>query len=324
MSYTDEELQQIRSGLLSLRQISQDDAVRIRTIFSERQYPPTLLPFAYLLQANPELFEKLSRDELVQRFSSLAFFPETYPLFYEHDVVPVLESRLGNRGTTVIVKHPIKTVVIKPYQSNREPVIARIAAEEGVGPQQFGSLDGYITEAYVDGVPFCRLKADAPVYEIGRRIGEIFTKLHRRGVYYNDTTLDNDMGGSHIIVPAQGQAMLIDFGVALQTGNHHAWGDEEVIDFLRTMPLFGATVGYVGALSAKDIKGFADAGRRDLETMTRDNVLDRDIQFIQEGLSIIAMRLGGRFANQVMAGFESSYKREPYAGFRLGRMNGQE
>ena len=58
--------------------------------------------------------------------------------------------------------------------------------------------------------------------------------------------------------------------------------------------------------------------------MTRDNVLDRDIQFIQEGLSIMAMKLGNRFANQIMAGFESSYKREPYNEFRLGRMNGGE
>ena len=102
----------------------------------------------------------------------------------------------------------------------------------GIGPKQYVSLDGFLTEQFVEGELFSRLRGDRTssdnIYNIGRRMGEILSRLHSRDIYYNDTILTDDLGRSHVIVPEASPAFLFDYGVALRLNGHPNFTDEEV------------------------------------------------------------------------------------------------
>ena len=80
------------------------------------------------------------------------------------------------------------------------------------------------------------------MYQLGRRMGEILSKLHSRDILYNDVTWTDDMGKSHLIIPETTPAILIDYGVALRLNNHPNLTDEEVFNYARTLPGVNFTV----------------------------------------------------------------------------------
>ena len=72
------------------------------------------------------------------------------------------------------------------------------------------------------------------MHAIGRRVGDIFSKLHDRDIFYNDIIVDG-FGECHFIVPTEGEAVIIDYGVSVDMSAYPELDDEGVYNFYRTM-----------------------------------------------------------------------------------------
>ena len=141
-------------------------------------------------------------------------------------------------------------IVIKPVQSAREDVIARLAGEGFIGPSQFPSLEGFLSEEWVAGRFFTVLTEEAvceeAMYAIGERLGSMLAELHARQIYYNDATVSDPDGRSHLIIEdkanfgggAVPNCRLIDFGVSVLLDNFLDLEPEEVYNLVRTTPEF--------------------------------------------------------------------------------------
>src|SRR3989338_8404168 len=191
--YTKEELREVQDTLAGKRRLSNQEIELLRNEFGDKQIPNYMYPFVGIFATNPDLYRKISEDERVQKYSLFGFFPETFDLVYGSEVSPEISFDSGNRGLVGIIKHPTKKVIIKPTQNSREQEVAQIADELGVGPKQYTSLDGFLTEEFIEGGLFSKLRDDRTsndnMYNIGRRMGDILSRLHSRDVYYNDTIL---------------------------------------------------------------------------------------------------------------------------------------
>jgi len=309
--YTEEELKAVRDTLTGKRRLSNREIETLRTEFKDKQLLPYIFPFIELFATNPELYRKISADERVEKYSLFSFFPETFELVYGSEVSPEISFDGGNRGLIGIIKHPTKSVVVKPTQNSREQEVAQIADELGIGPKQYVSLDGFLTEQFVEGKPFSRLDGDRTsadrIYSLGRRIGEILLKLHSRDIYYNDTILTDDFGRSHVIVPETAPAVLLDYGVALRLDRHPNLTDEEVFNFARTLPMVTMLLGTRPL--KEEVQSLVQQYRPKLQTATREQILARDIGFINEGLTFAVYRLGNHIVQPFLRGFNETYKR---------------
>ena len=308
--YSEHELGEIQDMISGKRQLSDSEKETIRN--NVRAHPGRhMLPFLGLYLTNPELYKKLSGDSLVSEYSLFGFFPEAFGLVYGSEVLPETFVDGGNRGLVAIIKHPMKNIVIKPVQSSREQEIARASDELGVGPRQLPILDHYITEEFVEGEHFSRLRgeraSEEEMYKIGKRVGEILTKLHSKGIYYNDTILSDDMGRSHVIVPENTPAILFDYGVALNVNKHPDFSDEEVFDFARTIP--GVNIFSGDSPNKEQIEMLVNDFRPKIKELTKEHILDRDFHFIHEGIWFARSRIGDSMAQPFLRGFNESYKR---------------
>ena len=248
-------------------------------------------------------------------------------------------------------------LVVKPLQSRREGEIAQLAGAAQVGPTQYPSLAGFITEEFIPGVFFTDLAAkqiadagngngnstadaDAIMYRIGRNLGGMLARLHRQQIYYNDATLSDPAGRSHLIVPpdwaanAGGNApggnvgsdrsnrsqsdagnaanynaeygcRLIDFGVSLRLDNHPRLEPEEVYNFVRTLPEFRLFSGM--GLGGPELGRFLEQYRQRLAGVSKEAILNRDLRFVDEGLRLAARRLGDSIQAPFRAGFGEAY-----------------
>ena len=178
--YTGEELREVRDTLAGKRRLSNQEIELLRNEFRDKQIPNYMYPFVGIFATNPDLYRKISEEERVQKYSFFGFFPETFDLVYGSEVSPEISFDGGNRGLVVIIKHPTKKVVVKPTQNSREQEVAQIADELEIGPKQYTSIDGFLTEQFVEGELFSRLRGDRTsadkVYHLGRRMGEILSK----------------------------------------------------------------------------------------------------------------------------------------------------
>ena len=209
-----------------------------------------------------------------------------------------------------IIKHPTKKVVVKPTQNSREREVAQITGELGIGPKQYTSIDGFLTEQFVEGELFSRLRGDRTsadkVYPLGRRMGEILSKLHSREIYYNDTILTDDFGRSHVIVPETSPPILIDYGVALNLDRHPNFTDEEVYNFARTLPMVRMFLEMPP--SKERVQSLVQEFRPKLQIAPKEQIIARDIDFINEGLAFATYRLGNHIVKPFLKGFNESYK----------------
>ncbi|MDP3728728.1 MAG: hypothetical protein Q8R18_04720 [bacterium] len=301
--YTEEEVKFIREAFIQ-KDISQED---ITSFLSLGEVPKYLLSFLPLFSHHRDLFEKIRADEKVQRYSFLGFFPESFPLVYENETLPELSFTRGNRGFVYLFSHPTKKFVIKPFQSKRERNIAVIAERLGVGPKQYNSLEGFLTEELVDGNLFSQLKEEKTspeqMYSLGRRVGEILFSLHKEGIFYNDTILSDDYGRSHVLVPEQSPAKLFDYGVAVQIGKDKIWNDDEVYDYARTLPMINAF--FSG--SVEERKHLIEQFRPEVEFLSAEDILRRDISFIFEGLHFAEYRFCRLISEPFLKGFKEVY-----------------
>ena len=309
--YTEEELREVRDALAGKRKLSNQEIEILRNEFWNKQIPKYMYPFVGIFATNPDLHRKISGDERVQKYYIFGFFPETFNLVYGSEVSPEISFDGGNRGLVGIIKHPTKKVVVKPTQNSREQEIAQIADELGIGPKQYVSIDGFLTEQFVEGELFSRLRVDRAsadnVFCLGRRMGEILSKLHSREIYYNDTILTDDLGRSHVIVPEKSPAVLFDYGVALRLDKHPNLTDEEVYNFARTLPMVGMFFGMQPP--QEQIQALVRQHRSPLQTATKEQIMARDIDFINEGLTFAPYRLGNHIVESFLRGFKETYKR---------------
>ena len=270
-----------------------------------------LYPFIGLSATNPELFTELKIDEKAKKYSAYGFFPETFDLVYNNTTEPeILMKMNGNRGLVIMMMHPEKNLIIKPTQNSKEPKTAQISGELQIGPEQFKTLDHFLTENYIFGTFFPSLdenqRTDENMQEIGRRTGEILTFLHSKNIFYNDTILTDDFGRSHLIVPETSPAVLIDYGVSINLDNHPNLSDEEVFNYARTLPINNLILEMNP--SKQQINNIIQIYHKQIQNMTKEKVMARDVGMVYEGLGFAKYRLGSEIAEPFTAGFKETYQ----------------
>ena len=267
-------------------------------------------PFWKLVDLEPELFGRLAEDRWVEALSQYAFFPAVLGWRDEGRGIPLLEITGRTRGPAAILRSANESIVVKPFQNSREDEIARIAADVNVGPEQFLSLPGYLTERFAEGEFFTDLPPERrdpdTMRAVGLSLGGMLRRLHEAGVYYNDATLADPEGRSHLIVDEDGRCTLIDFGVSLLVTHHPEYSREEVRNFVRTLPMYRVMAGMADSRAEMD-HFLAQYARRTAEA-TPGDIMARDLKFAQQGLSIAARSMGDAIIDPIRDGFLEAYR----------------
>ncbi len=275
------------------------------------QCPESLWPLWPVAQTDPALWDLLLSDDLIERFSVYGLFPATYPLVYgPSGSQTTVEYDGRTRGRVAIIKSGSTGIVIKPCQASREAHIANIAGELGVGPAQLPGIDGFITEEFVQGQFLTDLTeeqvADDRMRAIGAGLALALSGLHAAGVCYNDATISDPEGRSHIIVRPDGSIRLIDFGVALLLDNHPAdLSFEDAWNAARTDPMFRLFRQMTGGSDEALARFVADYGGR-LAGQSVEEIQSRDWRIAEEGATIIAARFGPTAADALREGIASA------------------
>ena len=302
--YSEAELTAIR------RAISPPPPAAPVDVLGRADWPQYVKPFWKLADLERDLFRRLAEDPWVEALSLYAFFPPVLAQRLEDGPIPAVEYTGRTRGRVAIVRLQRETVVIKPYQSAREGEAAAIAGDLHVGPRQLPSLPGYLTEQFAEGDFFTDLSPERrgadEMQAIGHTLGAMFRRLHDAGIYYNDASLSDPEGRSHLIVDRDGGCLLIDFGVSLLLDRHPDYTREEVHNFVRTLPMYRVFAGM--AEDRDEMTGFLDDFRGRMAQATREEILGRDLQFVQQGLSIAARRMGEGIIAPIRTGFLENYR----------------
>ncbi len=272
--------------------------------------PPWMRPFWKLVDLEPDLFRRLAGDPWVHALSQYAFFPEVVDWRRQGRSVPGLRTTGRTRGPVAVLRSGDAHLAIKPFQYSREDEIARIAASRNVGPEQFPSLPGYLTEQFVEGTFFTDLPLErrdpGTMRAVGLQLGGMLRRLHEAGVYYNDATLSDPEGRSHLIVDGDGHCTLIDFGVSLLLDRHPDYTREEVHNFVRTLPMYRIFAGM--ADSAAEMDDFLRSYTQSMAKSSPGEILSRDLHFAQQGLSSAARRMGRHIIAPLREGFLEAYR----------------
>ena len=272
--------------------------------------PEWMLAFWKLADLAPELYWRLAADPWVEALSRCAFFPVALGWREQGRPIPELRMTGRTRGPVAVLRSGAEAIAIKPFQNSREDEIARIAADAGAGPTQLPSLPGYLTERFAEGVFFTDLPPErrdaATMRAAGLALGGMLRRLHDAGVYYNDASLADPEGRSHLIVSKDGGFTLIDFGVSLLLDRHPEYSREEVHNFARTLPMYRIFAGMVDSRAEMD-NFLREYGNR-MAQASREDILARDLKFVQQGLSIAARRMGQDIIPPLRDGFLKAYR----------------
>ncbi len=293
--------------------------------------PEWMQPFWKLSDLEPALFSRVSEDPWVVTLAQYAFFPPVLEWREQGRPIPRIRMTGRTRGPVAVLRPRDEatgeTIVIKPFQNTREDEIAAIAAGVNAGPAQFPSLPGYLTERFADGVFFTDLPPErrdpstssgrATLQAVGLALGRMLRRLHDAGVYYNDATLADPEGRSHLIVapvspePVEGlRCTLIDFGVSLLVSRHPDYTREEVHNFVRTLPMYRIMAGM--AENRAEMDDFLAQYARQMAQATPEDIMARDLKFAQQGLSIAARRMGEGIIAPIREGFVEGYRSTSY------------
>lgn len=280
------------------------------TVAADVPTPEYMLAFWKLADLAPDLHRRLAADPWVEALSRYAFFPPVLDWQAQGRPIPELRMTGRTRGPVAVLRSQGEAIAIKPFQNSREDEIARIAASAGAGPEQLPSLSGYLTERFAEGVFFTDLPPErrdtATMRATGLALGGMLRRLHDAGVYYNDASLADPEGRSHLIVSDDGGFTLIDFGVSLLLDRHPEYSREEVHNFTRTLPMYRLFAGM--ADSRADMDDFLREYGRQMAQASREDILARDLKFVQQGLSIAARRMGQDIIPPLRDGFLEAYR----------------
>ena len=286
-----------------------DVGARDRAVAAGR-CPQRLWPLWPLAGADAALWNILVDDARIGEFSVYGLFPAAYGMVYGAAADGVAVRYDGRtRGRVAIISgrrggQPVG-VVIKPCQSPAEADIAAIAGRAGVGPEQLPGIAGFISEEYVPGPFLTDLTPEQAAPErmrgIGAALAGALARLHAAGICYNDATVSDPEGRSHLVIRPDGGIRLIDFGVALLLRAHPAGLTfHDAYNAARTDPMFRL---FRRMTTGDDSLGqfVTDYGRR-LAGQTPAEIQARDWRIADEGVSIIAARLGPAAANALREG----------------------
>ena len=276
--------------------------------------PEWMQPFWKLSDLEPDLFRRVSEDPWVVTLAQYAFFPPVLEWRKQSHPIPRIHMTGRTRGPVAVLRPRDaatgESIVIKPFQNTREDEIAAVASDASAGPSQFPSLPGYLTERFAEGVFFTDLpperRDDTTMRALGLALGGMLRRLHDAGVYYNDATLADPEGRSHLIVDSDGSCTLIDFGVSLLVSGHPDFSREEVHNFVRTLPMYRVMAGM--ADSRAEMDNFLAQYARQMAQATPGDIMARDVKFAQQGLSIAARRMGEGIIEPIREGFLESYR----------------
>ena len=217
--YDQQEIELLRSVIAGLAFLDDAAARSMSEAVAAGQCSPSLAPFWELATSAPDLWRKLARDQRLDTYSIYGFFPGVYELVYQGDDLSTLEFSGRTRGRVALIRGEGRGLVVKPLQSGREGEIARIAGDLAIGPRQYPSIPGFLTEELCAGEFFTELPPerldDAALSQLGRNLGHMLVRLHSRKIYYNDATISDPEGRSHLLVSPDGKCRLIDFGVSV-------------------------------------------------------------------------------------------------------------
>ena len=322
--YTEAELERLRSAIAGLYRQKAATLQEAEKAVADGRCPIGLAPFWSILggeserSAGRDLFHKLSGDPLLPVYSFYGFFPGIYRRVYLERERPEITLDGRTRGPVALLRFDNgEGVAVKPLQNSREGAIACLAGDAGVGPRQLPTLDGFVVEQLVPGVSFTQLPAqlldDEFLYLAGRRLGEMLAALHSAQIYYNDATISDPEGRSHLIVELEGEgnkralagARLIDFGVSVLLDNHPALELEEVFNIARTTPEF-RILSRMG-IQGRELGQFLVQYRQRLAAMPREEIMARDLRFKEEGLRQAAQRMGQHIVAPFQEGFDTGY-----------------
>ena len=276
---------------------------------SDGRCPSRLFLLWPLSERQPALFAKLLRDPLIESHSIYGLFPALYDWVYQDGPPPQVSWQGRTRGQVGIFQKGDAALVVKPLQNRREDEIAAIAGRLEVGPQQLPSLPGFLTEELANGAFFTdlppRLLTADFLRSLGVRLGQMLRSLHQARIYYNDATLSDPDGRSHLLVTEEGQVTLIDFGVSVLLDNHPQLSLEETYNVARTDPNFQlfARLG----VSESDMTAFLRQYRQTLAAAAPENIMARDLTFFRQGLRQAAATMGQQIAAPLEQGFTEGY-----------------
>ena len=159
VTYTRQELEDIRLAISRTRESDKaKDAGSSDDGHTTSQFPDYLIPFQELVAAKPKLYQKLLLDPLLKTYLMYGVFPVIYDLVYLENRSAEVTFSGRTRGRVAILRFEDRGLVVKPTQSDREADIATVAGELGVGPRQYPSLPGFITEELLTGRFFRELR----------------------------------------------------------------------------------------------------------------------------------------------------------------------
>lgn len=275
----------------------------------DRASPAAMRPFWKLFDLEPALFARLAADPWVAALGQYAFFPEVLGWRTQGRSIPLRRMTGRTRGPVAVLHSDDTRLAIKPFQNSREDEIARIAAEVGAGPRQYPSLPGYLCEQFADGIFFTDLpperRSPDAMRAMGAQLGSILRRLHDAGIYYNDATLADPEGRSHLIVADDDSCTLIDFGVSVLLDRHPEYTREEVHNFARTLPMYRIFAGM--AENREEMDGFLREFGRRMARATREEIVARDMQFARQGMEMAGRRIGQQIIEPLWEGFLGAY-----------------
>lgn len=290
----------------------EDDIAARDAAVRDGRCPERLWPLWPLAERDNELWALLIEDPVITRFSVYGLFPATYGMVYGEDASHVSIRYDGRtRGRVAIISGRVlgetMEMVVKPCQSQGEADIARIAGDLELGPRQFPSVEGFITEEFVRGPFLTDLGRDdaSPerMHRIGCALGMGLSQLHAAGICYNDATVADPDGRSHtILMPGDG-IRIIDFGVALLLQDHpENLTFHDAYNAARTDPMFRLFRQMTSDADSDALGRFvSDYGRR-LSRQSIDEIQSRDWRIAEEGASIFARMYGPLAADALRAG----------------------
>lgn len=326
--YSAIELATLRAAIAGCRHLDERASQLAAAAVSNGECPPHLAAFWGRSELDPDLFRKLADDPLLSTYSMYALFPGIYERLYHDGRQPRLAWDGRTRGPVALFGFDdAPGLVVKPLQSRREAEIAGLAGRAGIGPSQFPTVDGFLVEELLPGPFLTELPAAAltgeVLYAIGRRLGTMLSTLHSHNIYYNDATLSDPEGRSHLVVnniegssAGNGGAgsggespgpdcRLLDFGVSALLDNFPHLEMEEVFNVARTTPEYRllSRMGLRGA----ELGQFLVQYRQRLAAGSREEILSRDLRFTREGIRQVATRFGPDIIPPLQEGFAQGY-----------------
>lgn len=196
--------------------------------------------FSRKAQMSPDLMNKVKEHPFHQKFGSLAFFPKVYELLDAGEEVSMFNLNSPTRKHALKVVSGNESFVIKTLENPNEREIALRAGDLGVGPKQFDTIDGFLTEEWLDGNLIVKLDeafcTPDRMKSIGKKIKEALLLLHGSDIVVNDQLLTDDFGKSHTIINGEGEVKFIDFGASFDVSKYPDLNDDELYCIMRSDP----------------------------------------------------------------------------------------